>query len=109
MSHHPDPHRISQERSVKGDIVRIRHVEAKRGTTPRGFVRVGETPVGPIQFPIVIIQGAKPGPTLSPTAGVHAADYPGIAAVTEVTRGVRAEVLTGTTTAVPVVHQPTLA
>ncbi|TMJ07459.1 MAG: hypothetical protein E6G98_13555, partial [Bacillati bacterium ANGP1] len=106
MSHHPDPHRFSQERSVKGDIVRIRDVEAKRGTTQRGFVRVGETPVGPIQFPIVIIQGTKPGPTLCLTAGVHAAEYPGIAAVTQVTRSVRAEDLTGTIIAVPVVNQP---
>src|SRR5213594_4489413 len=106
MSHHPDPHGFSQGRSVKGDVVRIRDVEAKRGTTHRGFVRVGETPVGPIQFPIVIIQGAKPGPTLCLTAGVHAAEYPGIAAVTQVTRSVRAEELTGTIIAVPVVNQP---
>src|SRR2546427_6794047 len=106
MSHHPDPHRFSQERSVKGAIVRIRDVEATRGTTQRGFVRVGETPVGPIQFPIVIIQGTKPGPTLCLTAGVHAAEYPGIVAVTQVTRNTKPEDLTGTIIAVPVVNQP---
>ncbi|TMJ11593.1 MAG: hypothetical protein E6G98_04640 [Bacillati bacterium ANGP1] len=97
---------FSQGRSVKGDVVRIRDVEAQRGTTQRGFVRVGETPVGPIQFPVVIIQGTKPGPTLCLTAGVHAAEYPGIAAVTQVTRSVRPEDLTGTIIAVPVVNQP---
>jgi len=91
---------------VKSDIVRIRDIEAKRSTTQRGFVRVGETPVGPIQFPIVIIHGTKPGPTLCLTAGVHAAEYPGIVAVTQVTRNTKPEDLTGTIIAVPVVNQP---
>src|SRR5439155_2106483 len=103
MCHRPDPHGFSQGRSVKGDVVRIRDVEAKRGTTQRGFVRVGETPVGPIQFPIVIFQGTKPGPTLCLTPGVQPAEYPGIAPVTQVTRSVRPEDLTGTIIAVPVV------
>lgn len=91
---------------MKDAIVRIRDIEAKRGTAQRGFIKVGETPAGPIQLPIVIIHGAMPGPTLCLTAGVHAAEYPGIDAVTQVTRLLRPDELAGTVVAVPVVNPP---
>jgi predicted deacylase len=91
---------------VEGSVVRIRDIEARRGSAQRGFIQVGETPLGPIRFPIVIIHGATPGPTLCLTAGVHASEYPGIDAVTQVTRLLDPQELVGTIIAVPVVNPP---
>ncbi len=88
------------------EAVQVRDIVAKRGTTRRGFLKIGETPVGPIQVPIVIIHGVRPGPTLCLTAGVHAAEYPGIDAVTRITRLVNPEDLSGTVLAVPVANPP---
>lgn len=91
---------------MNAGVVRIRDVEANRGTAQRGFIQIGETPTGPIRFPIVIIHGATPGPTLCLTAGVHAAEYPGIVAVTYVTKLINPAELGGTIIAVPVVNPP---
>jgi uncharacterized protein len=91
---------------VSGDTFQVRDIAARRGTTQRGFLNIGETPVGPIQVPIVIVHGAKPGPTLCVTAGVHGAEYPGIEAVTQMARQLDAHELSGTVLAVPVVNPP---
>ena len=66
---------------MSGEAIRIRDIAARPGAGVRGVLQVGETPLGPIQLPVAIINGARPGPTLCLTAGVHAAEYPGIDAV----------------------------
>lgn len=91
---------------MREDSFQVRDIVAHRGAVQRGFLKVGETPVGPIQIPIVIIHGAQPGPTLCLTAGVHAAEYPGIDAVTRITRLLNPEEISGTVLAVPVVNPP---
>jgi predicted deacylase len=85
---------------------RIRDIAAERGTKRHGYVTVGETPLGPIQIPLAIIHGAKPGPTLCVTAGVHAAEYPAIDAVLRTVADLDPAVLGGTLVAVPVVNSP---
>ena len=60
-----------------GETIRIRDIAATSGEIARGFLTIGETPTAPIQIPIVIINGTRPGPTLCLTAGVHAADIRG--------------------------------
>jgi len=85
---------------------RIRDVEAERGTKRRGYLMVGETPAGPIQMPLIIAHGAKPGPTLCLTSGVHAAEYPAIDAVLRCMAGLDPHELSGTVIAVPVVNVP---
>lgn len=87
-------------------VIKIRDLTAERGTTRRGFITIGETPMGPIQMPIVIISGAKPGPTLCITAGVHAAEYPAIDAVLRTITILDPAELSGTVIAVPVVNTP---
>ena len=69
----------------------------------RGFVTVGETATGPVQFPVVIIRGSEPGPTLALTAGVHATEYASIDALMRLIHEVNARELRGTIIAVPVV------
>lgn len=85
---------------------RIRDVAAGRGAKQHGHLTVGETAMGPIQIPLVIINGAKAGPTLCMTAGVHAAEYPGIDAVLRTVAGLDPADLSGTVIAVPVVNTP---
>ena len=85
---------------------RIRDIAAEQGTKRRGYLTVGETPMGPVQIPLVIVHGAKPGPTLCLTAGVHAAEYPAIDAVLRTVAALDPADLCGTLVAVPVVNSP---
>lgn len=85
-------------------IFRIGDVAAEKGQTARGFLRLGETVTGPIQLPIVIINGRGDGPVLCLTAGVHATEYPSIDALMRLTRELEPQDLRGTLVAVPVVN-----
>jgi predicted deacylase len=85
--------------------VQIRDIKAEPGKKIRGFVDVGETPVGPIRVPLVLIAGWRPGPTLCLTAGVHATEYPAIDAVMRTIQALNPEELMGTVVAAPVVSQ----
>jgi uncharacterized protein len=84
----------------------IRDIAAERGTTRRGYITVADTPMGPIQIPLVIVHGARPGPTLCLTSGVHGAEYPGIDAVLRTVAGLDPADVCGTVIAVPVVNSP---
>jgi predicted deacylase len=67
---------------------------------------IGETPSEPIRVPLVIINGRRPGPRLCLTAGVHAAEYPGIDAVLRTIQELDPATMTGAVVAVPVVNPP---
>ena len=86
------------------ETLRIRGVAADRGQRAQGFITIGETPSGPIQFPVVIINGADDGPVLCLTAGVHATEYAPIDAVMRVGQSLDATTLRGAVIAVPVVN-----
>lgn len=47
-------------------------------------------------FPLAIIRGSQPGPTVVITAGVHAAEYPGIKAALELSYDLDFSTITGT-------------
>ena len=66
---------------MEAEAVHIRDIVAKPGTRASGFLTIGETPTEPIRVPLVVVHGHRPGPRLCLTAGVHAAEYPGIDAV----------------------------
>src|SRR5215211_941347 len=88
------------------EAVRIRDIVAKQGTRASGFLTIGETPTEPIRLPLVIVHGPRPGPRLCLTAGVHAAEYPGIDAVMQTVQSIDPAELAGTVIAVPVVNPP---
>ena len=90
---------------MDADTVQIRDIVAKPGTRVSGLT-LGETPSEPIRIPLVIVQGRRPGPRLCLTAGVHAAEYPGIDAVMQTVQGLDPEELAGSVVAVPVVNPP---
>lgn len=84
--------------------LRVRDISADSGDRAQGFVTIGETPSGPIQFPVVIVNGAGEGPTLCLTAGVHATEYAPIDAVMRLVQALRPAELCGAIIAVPVVN-----
>jgi uncharacterized protein len=86
--------------------IRAGDIEAAPGTRVRGFLTIGETPTEPIRVPIVIVNGSQPGPRLCLTAGVHAAEYPGIDAVMRIVQSLDPTQLAGAIVAVPVVNPP---
>jgi predicted deacylase len=83
--------------------VTIGSLTAKPGQVVRGFLDVGETATGPVQLPLVIINGVDAGPTLCLTAGVHATEYASIAAVMRLTNEIQPNSLRGCIIAVPIV------
>jgi predicted deacylase len=88
------------------DAVRIRDIEAAPGTRAHGYLTIGETPSEPIRVPLIVVNGVRPGPRLCLTAGVHAAEYPGIDAVMQTAQSLDPGELTGSVVAVPVVNPP---
>lgn len=85
------------------DVLGIGDVVAAPGEVARGYIKIGETPTSPIQVPLVVINGSRSGPVLCLTAGVHAAEYPGIDAVLRTIQTIEPERLNGAVIAVPVV------
>jgi hypothetical protein len=84
--------------------IEIGPVGAARNQAARGFLTVGETATGPVQLPIVIINGATEGPALCLTAGVHATEYASMDALMRLINQVEPRELRGTIIAVPVVN-----
>ena len=75
------------------------------GEAAHGMVSVpGLDP--PWEIPAFVLRGASPGPTLVVTAGMHAAEYPPIEAVTRLCRTTDPATLSGTLIGVPLVNSP---
>ncbi len=75
------------------------------GQRVQGWVRVpGVEP--PWEMPAFVIRGRQPGPTLAVTAGIHAAEYPGIASATRLARETDPAALRGTLIVVSPVNSP---
>ena len=86
------------------EALRIRGIAAECGQRAQGFITIGETPSGPIQFPVVIVNGADDGPVLCLTAGVHATEYAPIDAAMRIVQSLDATSLRGAVIVVPVVN-----
>ncbi len=77
-------------------------ISARPGETARGFVTIGETPAGPVQFPLVLSSAPRPGPVLCITAGVHATEYAPIEAALRLVQTLPSRLLCGSVAIVPV-------
>jgi len=76
-----------------------------RGERAHGMVRVpGIEPAW--EIPAYVIRGRVAGPTLAVTAGIHGAEYPGIAAALRLARETDPAELRGTLIVVPLVNTP---
>ncbi|MEP6692566.1 MAG: succinylglutamate desuccinylase/aspartoacylase family protein, partial [Gemmatimonadaceae bacterium] len=84
--------------------VQIRDIVAERGQKVQGFVTVGETASGVLQFPLVLINGREDGPIMCFTGGVHATEYAPIDAVMRLVQELQPDNLRGAIIAVPVTN-----
>ncbi len=83
----------------------VGEIGAEPGERQRGWLRVpGVEP--PWEIPVVVNRGREPGPTLAVTAGMHAAEYVPIEAVTRLSRWADPETLRGTLLTVLLVNSP---
>jgi predicted deacylase len=88
---------------MEGNSMKIGHLSAEPGSLTRGFIKAGETATGPVEMPVVIINGKRSGPALSLTAGVHATEYAPIEAALRVIRQLTPKNLCGAVVVIPVV------
>ncbi len=86
------------------DIIKIGDLEAKRGEKKTGYMDVCETSVSKVQIPVAIINGAKAGPTVCISGGVHGYEYSSILAVIRVIRQIEPSKLSGALIIVPVLN-----
>lgn len=82
----------------------IRDLVAERGQKTQGFLTIGETASGPVQIPLVIINGREDGPVLCLTAGVHATEYAPVDAAMRTARALDPDAMKGAVLVVPVVN-----
>ncbi len=71
---------------AQADIA-IDSIVAVPGTRATGFVAVDVGEGRTVELPVVIVNGALPGPRVAVTAGIHGAEYVSIAACREVVLG----------------------
>ncbi len=88
----------------KDELIQVGDLAARPGERVRGFLDIGETATGPIQIPLVLINGRERGPVLCLTAGVHATEYPAIDALMRLLGELRPQEMSGAVLAVPVVN-----
>ena len=91
------------------EALRIRDLVVEPGAKRRDLLKVGEDGSGPIALPVVVVHGARPGPTLCLTGGTHGTEYPGQTAVRMLSRQLDPAALAGTVIAVPVLNMPMFA
>lgn len=73
------------------------------GTVVKGYLNL-EVGVS-LELPFSVIQGARPGPRLLVTAGIHGAEYASIAAAVRASQ-TEPQVMAGTLTVIPIVNLP---
>jgi predicted deacylase len=83
--------------------LQIGDVEAAPGTRQTGYVRAIELADGSwVAFPLIVVVGARPGPTFYVGAAIHGDEINGIEIVYRVARQLDPRALAGTLLAVPV-------
>ena len=80
--------------------ITVGSIVATPGTRATGFVEVDVGEGRTIDLPIVIVNGAAPGPRVAVTAGIHGAEYVSIAALREVVLGLDPTKVRGSVVAV---------
>ena len=90
-------------------IDRLDARDLKRGEVHRFWFRAGDTALGQAWYvPVVVVQGAKPGPRLLLTAGIHGDELSGIAVLHRLARAVDPATLSGSLVMVPGLNTPGL-
>ena len=79
-----------------GDVLKVEHIEAEPGHRRDGYLTVGEMQDNsPARLPVVLVNGAKPGPTLYMQAASDGDELNGIAVIRRVLKRLDPAVLKG--------------
>jgi hypothetical protein len=89
--------------------VRFGNIVAAPGQRGRGVLHVGQLDQigfarGTIDLPLIVVNGAKPGPTVFVVAGTHSGEYEGMESVVRISDQIRPEEISGVLVAVPVLN-----
>lgn len=79
---------------------------APRGETGRGAIEVPAGVDPALSIPVVVVNGAKPGPVLAIVSGAHGTEYASIIAVEKLIQRLDPKVISGTVILVPLVNIP---
>ena len=91
--------------SVRVSILQVEHLQAEPGTRTQGYLCVAEMLDGtPVRLPIVLINGAKPGPTIYLQSISDGDELNGVAVIRRVIKRVDSARLSGRIIAVPIVN-----
>jgi predicted deacylase len=79
------------------------------GEKATGFIQVPSGVDAPTNIPVIIINGAKPGPRLALVAGSHGTEYASIIALEKLAQSVSPAALSGTLVIVPLINLASFA
>jgi hypothetical protein len=86
----------------------VGNIECESGSKKWGYLDIAETATRMIRVPVVIINGAKPGPTLGLLGGTHGTEYSSMEPVIRITKNITPNELSGAIIAVTCVSQNVL-
>jgi uncharacterized protein len=86
--------------------VRVGTAVAPRGQTGRGAIEVPAGSDAALSIPVVVVNGARPGPTLAIVSGAHGTEYASIIAVERLIQQLDPAGVSGTVILVPLVNIP---
>jgi len=89
---------------VRGADVTVGTATAHAGERATGFIRVPAGVDAPTNIPVIVINGAKPGPRLALVAGSHGTEYASIIALEKLAQTVNPAALSGTVIIVPLIN-----
>jgi len=92
---------------MSGNVVKIGTASCAPGSVVRGAVEVATGPGGhPMGFPVMIVNGALPGPRLCVAAAIHGDEYEGMEAVRRTMAAADPKTLRGALIGLPCVNVP---
>src|SRR2546423_12773730 len=84
----------------------VGNVTAEAGQKATGFLDVPGGGDGGMQIPVVVLRGAKPGPTLALVSGAHGTEYASIIAIEGLIQTLDPSQVSGTVILLPLVNIP---
>lgn len=82
---------------------------AKAGERATGYIQVPAGVDAATNIPVIVIHGAKPGPTLAVIAGAHGTEYASIIALEKLGQGIHPADLSGTLIVLPLINLASFA
>jgi predicted deacylase len=79
---------------------------AAPGQTARGAIEVPAGSDAALSIPVIVVNGARPGPVLALLAGAHGTEYASIVALQQLAGTIDASTLSGTVIVVPLLNVP---